>query len=380
MTHIVIDAHLAVKEIDGVSRYLLGLLTELPGIDRSIQYTVLCQPQNKSCFEEDGDIMRQSNVKSVELNLNGPSPRQHLVMRSLLKKLDADLYHHPQYDLPLGIATPSVVTIHDLKYILNSKYLKRLRWLKSLYIKNSLLSSIRRAAKAIVVSHSTLSDLKKLLHNKEYLSKFEVIPHGVELLNTRKNNASEYPMIAGDYILFVGTRRPHKNLEGLLKAFKILRYKMNLDFDLVISGKAYADYRTPEQTAAEIGVQEHVHFLDFMPDEQLSNLYRHAKLVVLPSFYEGFGLPLAEAMSYGTPVVGSNISSIPEVVGDAGLLADPYNPDDIADKITTILNDNRLYTKLSKAGITKSKDFSWSTVAQSTFNLYLNVLITKDCR
>jgi glycosyltransferase involved in cell wall biosynthesis len=369
--HIVIDAHLAVKEIDGVARYLMGLLSELPKIDTSIQYSILSLPSEESSLPE--EIFAQPNVKRVELKLKGPSPKQHLMMRRLLKELKADLYHHPQFDLPLGVQVPSVITIHDLKYLFHPEFLKQRSRLKWFYIKKSLQHSLKAADQIIVVSQNTLNDIKRIDSFNE--KKVSIIYHGVNPTSgLPENNIKKRFNISNDFILFVGTRRPHKNIEGLIRALAILRQNYDLDLDLVISGKAYSDYLEPERLAKELSVDSHTHFLDFVSDLELSALYQSARVVALVSFYEGFGFPILEAMSHGTPVVGSKVSSIPEVIGDAGLLADPHDPEDIASKIYQILTDQQLYRKISKAGLARSKQFSWSSVAKATLNVYIRAL------
>jgi len=369
--HIVIDAHLAVKEIDGVSRYLNGLLAELPKIDSSVQYTILSLPQEKTCLPE--EIFSHPNVNRVELDLMGPSLKQHFLMRGLLKELKADVYHHPQFDLPLGVKAPSVVTIHDLKYIAHPEFLSKKSRLKSIYMKKSLQRSLRVANQIIAVSQNTLHDLENRFDFDA--EKATVIHHGSnpkpQLNSEQKNGAFE---ILNDFVLFVGTRRPHKNIEGLIRALAILRTQHQLKLDLVIAGKAYSDYNRPEKLAKELAVEPYVHFFDFVPDEKLPELYNSAKVLALPSFYEGFGLPLLESMAHGTPVVGSNVSSIPEVVGDAGLLVNPEDPEDIAGKIHQIVTDTKLYQKLATAGLSRSKQFSWRSVAKSTFDVYIKAL------
>lgn len=369
--HIVIDAHLAVKKIDGIARYLIGLLSELPKIDTSIQYSILTLPEHKSSLPQ--TIFTNPNVRRIEFNMMGPSPKQHFIMHGLLRKLKADLYHHPQYDLPFGVKIPTVVTIHDLKYIYYPEFLTKINRLKSSYIRKSLAYSLNKADRIIAVSNSTLNDLTSFcpLPSK----RIKVINHGVNGAKRTSLNQKKLPLdLANEFVLFVGTRRPHKNIEGLIKALAILRKNYKFDIDLVISGKAYSDYTEPEKLAKELEIDKSVHFLDFVPDTQLSALYQSAQLVALTSFYEGFGFPLLEAMSYGKPVVGSNMTSIPEVIGEAGLLVDPYDSEDIARKIHLILTDRSLYEELSKKALHRSKLFSWAAVARATLEVYKDAL------
>ncbi|RMF63068.1 MAG: glycosyltransferase family 1 protein [Calditrichaeota bacterium] len=369
--HIVVDAHLAVKQIDGVARYLLGLLSELPGLDPAIRYTVLTLPPQESCLPD--ELFTRPNVRRVELNVHGPSPKQHLLIPRLLRELAPDVYHHPQYDLPLGVSVPTVITIHDLKYLFHPEFLQKHSRLKSLYIRASLLRSVKQANQVIAVSENTLKDLGRLVALPA--RKTSVIHHGIGLAAVPTSAPSSLSLdLPEDFILFVGTRRPHKNLEGLIRALALLRNEYKQNVDLVICGKRYADYRKPEGVAEELGLQAHTHFLDFLPDAELAALYRRARALALVSFYEGFGLPLLEAMAVGTPVVGSTVSAIPEIVGDAGLLANPYEPADIAAKLHLLLSDAQAWRRFSQAGKIRANDFSWKAVAKATLNVYITAL------
>ncbi|MCG8607098.1 glycosyltransferase family 4 protein [bacterium] len=368
--HIVIDAHLALKKIDGVARYLGGLLLELPKIDPSVRYSILSLPPEKSSLPD--KIFSYPNVEPIQVKLKGPSPRQHLLIPRLLRNIGADLYHHPQFDLPFGIATPSVVTIHDLKYIFHPEFFMNKNRLKSWYIKKSLKYSLQKSTRVIVVSKSTLKDIQKTIPFDH--AKASVIHHGVKLKFNGQIPENWTDLNAESFVLFVGTRRPHKNIEGLIQALSLLRNEHRMNVDLVVAGKEYSDYSKPEELANQLGMESHVHFKNFVPDDKLASLYQSAQVVALVSFYEGFGFPLVEAMSVGTPVIGSNTASIPEVIGDAGLLVEPTNPADIAQKLFSILSDEKLQHRLSRAGLERARQFSWKSVAKATLNVYNQAL------
>ncbi len=373
--HIVIDAHLAVREIDGVARYLIGLLQELPKLDAKIAYTILCLPDRKSGIP--ADIFSPENVTKVQIDLMGPSPKQHVMIPPLLRELKADLYHHPQYDLPFGLSLPTVATIHDLKYIYYPQYLSRRSRLKSFYIKRSLRYTLAHATHVIAVSEHTHRDIKRFA--KRPIRNVTVVHHGVNSDTGKAPAAGNFTLDSQrDFVLFVGTRRPHKNIEGLIRALERLRTKHNCEIDLVVAGKAYSEYKRPENLVQQLGLADRVHFLDFVADDALPSLYHAARIVALPSFYEGFGFPVLEAMVHGKPFVGSNVSSIPEVVGDAGLLFDPNQPDEIAEKIVRILSDNQLEEDLRKRALQRARLFSWQSVAEKTLQVYLDAYAAFD--
>jgi glycosyltransferase involved in cell wall biosynthesis len=372
--HIVIDAHLSTKKIDGVSRYLNELLLELPRIDPAIQYTILSLPDEASGLPK--EIFNFRNVKRFDLNVMGPSPKQHYLMRPILRKLKADLYHHPQFNLPYGIKIPCVVTIHDLKYLFFPGFLQKNSWLKHQFIKKSIVYSLNTADQIIAVSNHTVRDLEKLANFQD--NKINIVYHGISPTknidkNTTRRILQKYN-IANDFILFVGTRRPHKNIIGLIKGLKLLREKYHVNIDMVIAGKAYSDYTEPERLTAQLHLDEHIHFIDFVPETDLPAFYQTAKIFALISFYEGFGLPLIEAMSYGTPIIGSAITSIPEVVGDCGLLVDPNDIDEITEKLYMIITDSNLSSRLSNCGRMRFNKFSNKTMAKSTLGIYLKAL------
>jgi glycosyltransferase involved in cell wall biosynthesis len=369
--HILIDAHLAVKEIDGVTRYLIGLLTELPPIDRSIKYTVLSLPDEKSGLPK--SIFAQPNVRQMVVHLWGPTPKQHFMLPRLVRDLKADLYHHPQFDLPRGMRVPTVATVHDLTYVFHPEFFATASRLKRFYIKQSLKYTVRQADRIIAVSENTAKDLKQLYDFDE--SRLRVIHNGVTLPDSNQNrNGYRSTNFSGDYILFVGTRRPHKNICGLIEALAILRRQKNCNLSLVVAGKPYVNFRDPEATAEKLGLKPYVHFLDFVPDDQLPSLYHRAKAVVLPSFYEGFGFPVLEAMAYGKPVIASTVSSLPEVVGDSGLLVDPHSAEEIAEKIEIVVTNNGLAEQLSQKARRRAELFSWQKMSESTLQVYLEAI------
>jgi len=370
---ITIDAHLAEHQIDGVARYLIGLLNELPSLDRSIHYTVLDLPRKASGLPD--HLFEQNNVTRIEVWMNGPSVGQHFIMRYLLQKSKADLYHHPQFDLPIGIKIPTVVTIHDLKHLRHPNFFTRKIKLKKWYFKRSLLYSAKHSSQIVAVSQNTKEELEEYV--KFDYSKVRVIHHGVNMppMGSRVTSGTAgTSMLPNAYILFIGTRRPHKNIENLIRMLAILRTEYKFDIHLLIAGKAYADYNQPEKTARDLSMEPFTHFLDFVPEEDLPKLYRSSSIVALPSFYEGFGFPLLEAMSYGKPVIGSNSTSIPEVLGDAGLLFDPNSPTDMASQAAAILSSSEFSAKLSNKALQRAKCFSWKQMAEKTLEVYLKAL------
>ena len=372
---ILIDAHLSENKLTGIGRYLNGLIKALLKQDKTNEYFLLVQEgivQTHPLSQ-----LHAPNLTKIPISLAGLSFRQHVVIPQILSKFKPDIYHHPHFDLPLFHNIPSVVTIHDLKYIRNPHFFPELSWVKRWYMKQMLANSITRAQKVITVSKNTKHDLIDLFNISE--EKIKVIYHGLEERFRKKFDFNQMAQVLnkhgifGKFILFVGERRPHKNIINLIKAFKLVKSNLHYSLKLVIIGKNYANYRDPEIEIARQGLEGDVHIDDFVTDEELVAFYNMTELLILPSYYEGFGFPLIEAMNCRVPVIAANNTSMPEIVGDAGLLVNPEYPEDIAAKILSILKDNQLREKLILKGLKNIKKFTWENTASQTLQVYKQI-------
>jgi glycosyltransferase involved in cell wall biosynthesis len=176
------------------------------------------------------------------------------------------------------------------------------------------------------------------------------------------------------FVLYAGNVKPHKNLERVIDAFHRVRRAGLDELRLVIIGDEISKHLGLRRAVHRYMLHQHVRFLGFVPDETLAVLYRLAAVFVFPSLYEGFGLPPLEAMASGTPVVTSNVSSLPEVVGDAAILVDPYDPQAIADGIVRVLSDARLRDDLKTRGLARVQDFSWARSVARVHAIYREVV------
>jgi len=279
--------------------------------------------------------------------------------------------------LPLGVpsGTAKVLTIHDLLWPLYSKiadpFHRCMHWL---FVERS----VRQADRIIAVSQSTAADLQRIW--KVPASKIEVIHHGVGSAYRPHDPRAAFEVAANkyrvskEYVLTVGTLAPHKNLITLVKAMRILRERGQLFFQLLAVGaQGRKNSRLLKEVWASGLTGEDIRFLGFVPDEDLPILYSGSCLLVFPSLYEGFGLPLVEAMACGVPVVASNTSSIPEVVGDAALLVPPTEPEAFAEAILRVRSDAGLRKAMIEKGLSRAACFRWDKAACQLLECMQNV-------
>ena len=276
-----------------------------------------------------------------------------------------------EHDFPLN---NSVITIHDLKYIIAPSFFPEFSISKKLYMSLSIRSSVKRARKVIVVSESTKEDLMRLFGVPA--PKISVVPLAVGKRFAVSLNKEEIKIklkkkgIHGKYFLFVGERRPHKNIVRLIEAFKIFKDRNSEKYQLVIVGKRYSNYTVPEQKIKELDLESNVIMVGYVPDEELPLYYQGAEMLVFPSIYEGFGIPILEAMACGIPVITSNISSMPEVAGNAAVLVNPYETNEIAAAMQRICSNRDLRKDLIAKGSKNVKRFSWEKTAEKTLSVY----------
>ena len=234
--------------------------------------------------------------------------------------------------------------------------------------------AVQRARRVIAVSESTRLDILRFLRADP--AKVSVVYEGVgeqffqPVSPAPRRAILDYYGLTDPFLLFVGERRPHKNLVGLVRAFEIFSRSVPTSYRLVVAGKRYADYQVPEQIVQESGLSECVLFIDDLPDAHLPALYQAADGFVLLSHYEGFGLPVLEAMASGAPVVASNRTALPEVVGEAGILVDPDRPEEVAAALNRLVSDEALREEKITAGRERARQFSWRKAAVKTIQVY----------
>ncbi|MCD6519417.1 MAG: glycosyltransferase family 4 protein [Anaerolineae bacterium] len=352
----------------GVSRYIHYLLRYLPQVDRRAEYVAFV---GDARAHYDGWQMRAPLWPTGD-----PLRRilwEQLVQPLATRRAKLDLLHAPVYVGPLCKPCLLVVTIHDLSFYIYPEFF---RPFQRRYLQHFTRWTSKRADQIIAVSESTRRDVIRFLGVAP--DRVVTIPNGVEeifrplgrarLEAFRRRNGLPERMI-----LFLGTLEPRKNLLVLLEAYALLRQRGAQEMLVVAGGKGWY-YESVYATVERLGLRRWVIFPGYVPWEELPLWYNAAELFVYPSLYEGFGLPPLEAMACGVPVVVSNVSSLPEVVGEAGVLVDPQDPQGLAVAMEELLADPARREELAEAGLARARSFSWERTALQTAQLYHRML------
>jgi glycosyltransferase involved in cell wall biosynthesis len=369
--HIGIDAsRIAVAARTGTEHYTYELLAALARRDRLTRYTLYCN-QLPAALPPLGPNFALRRI---------PFPRlwTHARLSGELLVRAPDVLFVPAHVLPLGAplrrGTRRVVTIHDLGYLRFPEAHTRAH---RLYLRLSTLWSARAATRLIAVSSTTRDDLIRLA--RVPATKIAVVHHGLsERFRPVEDQAlidaaEERYGIRPPYFLYIGTVQPRKNLVRLIEAFAKATQTNDpnlqsaiCNLQLVIVGKRGWLTESIERRAAELGIAERVRFTGYAADEDLPALLSGALAFIFPSLYEGFGMPVLEAMACGAPVLASNTSSLPEVAGDAALLADPTDSAALADGLARLAADAGLRAELRARGLARAAAFTWDRCAEET--------------
>ncbi|HPH94967.1 MAG TPA: glycosyltransferase family 1 protein [Anaerolineaceae bacterium] len=295
-----------------------------------------------------------------------------LILPAQASRAKLDVLHMPAQMIPLFRPCPVVVTFHDLFVLDLPHYFPLFHRLSARIL---MPRAARRADAIIAVSDYTRKELERRFNidpAKIHVTYEAAAPHFRLMEQAKIAAAREKYALPERFILSVGTLQPRKNITCLLEALTLLNQR-GIQVQLIHAGSRGWLTQSIDETISRLNLQHMVRFMGRMPLEDLVALYNAASVFAYPSLYEGFGLPPLEAMACGCPVITSNTTSLPEVVGDAGLLADPRNPEDLAAALEKILIDPALAENLKEKGLQRAKEFSWARCAEQTYQVYRKV-------
>jgi len=373
---IAIDYTAATRQAAGIGNYVRSLVDAMLAQDDTNQYTLLTsgRPPRERPFPSAENVRGRSLI-IPDRYLNVLWYRWRLPISATFFTGQVDIYHGPDFVLPpLNGKLRKVVTVHDLAFLEHPEYaVPEL----AAYLKKVVPEAVEAADVVASVSQTTRQTL--IEHFQTPLEKITLVPNGIRayfrritdpvlLEATRHKFGLKSPLVLG-----VGTQEPRKNHLGLIKAFHkavSTGNKSTRPAMLALAGGSGWLYEETEQIVAELKLEKKVRFLGRVSDLELMMLYSLADVFVFPSFYEGFGVPPLEEMACGTPVITSNTSSLPEVVGDAAIMVNPHKINEIASAINRVLENKQLQEDLRQKGYTRAAHFTWVRSAQKMLSIY----------
>ena len=365
---ILIDAHMAGERESGNERYVLNLVRALHDLELPAEFLVAVT--DPSPF--DGIITESQRWQFVRVS-SSPWRRLFIELPGLAKRRSLSLVH-VTYAGPLFCSCPVVSTIHDVSYRPHPEWFS---YRDRLVLRGGIGMTLSRGASVITISQ----------HSKVEIAKYyRLLPERIDVTPVAAD--PRFRVLAPDalrrdrflqlgvrspYVLAVGNLQPRKNLARLVGAYAQLRQAGEIPHQLVLAGKAQWNESNVYEAVRRAGIEKDVLFTGYVSEDDLVGLYNGADAFVYPSLYEGFGLPVVEAMACGVPVVTSKTTSIPEVAGDAALLVDPLDTDELAFAIRRVLLDRILNRELREKGMRQSAAFSWEQTARLTWDHYCRV-------
>jgi glycosyltransferase involved in cell wall biosynthesis len=353
----------------GIGTYTDQLLHHLYTLDRENTYSIFFPQDELFPWTDLG------NFQSIQLDTHKDTYLQDTVVDQFLTKQPFDVYHVPQngIGLPRDKYCPYIITLHDvIPYVLpetcSKTYLKTFMEQMNHIVKN--------ADHIITVSNHAKNDIYQVLGVP--LSKITVTPLAPEKIYhpMDKKKCISYLKnhydLDREYILYIGGMNPRKNIGALIDAFHLCQKKLSKNYCIVIGGAHGRSYESLRLRCEALGLTDDVIFPGYIPQEELPVFYNGASLFVYPSLYEGFGLPPLEAMACGVPTICSNTTSIPEVVGNAALLIDPHDVENLAEKIALVLESPSTYAIMIHKGLQRAKQYTWEKTAKKTLEIYLS--------
>ncbi len=371
---ILFDARLVLNKPTGIGQYIVALLAELIRLAPEMHFQLLrrANPWPGYGLAE----WRAPNLSQQVSQLPHMALQQQLMIPRLAQQLKTQLIHYPHFDAPvLWGRLPVVTTIHDAKYLVHPEFFTNLSRVKRQYMRFSFAQSLKRSAGVIVVSQNTAKDLARLFGVP--LSRLSVIYEAADArfqpaaISAVQMLRAKY-QLARPFLLTVGEYRPHKNHVGLIRAYANSQSQQT--HDLVMIGQAYQEYTEPQMLVQQLGLTDRVHFLSDVPFADLITFYTAAELFVLVSFYEGFGLPILEAMACGAPAICSATTAAGEIAGEGGITVDPNDSQAITQQIDELLQNPALRQQWIVKGAQWCQRYTWQQAAQQTLTLYRSVL------
>ena len=362
-----IDIHSVGKQQTGNETYIRNLVSNLIGLDSD--------NADFHLFYTHGDKMDVAGqIPQTRICPHQSVFRIPFVFPYQLSKQKVDVAHF-QYVVPPVMKCPTVVMIHDISYEYHPEYFnplecKRMKMLIPFSARKSEhVLTVSEYSKQQIMQKYNIPDDKVTVTYNGVSEQFRALPDGAEIYHSLSRFRFKKP-----FILAVGNLQPRKNIERLIRAYSKLRSSGKIDLDLVLVGQLRWGGKAIFDEVECLGVKNNIHITGYVSDEELVALYNKATLFAYPSLYEGFGLPLIEAMACGTPVISSNASCLPEIGGDAAHYIDPYSEVGMMDALELVANSSSVREQLIQKGFDRASDFNWKRTAEKTLRVFEEVV------
>jgi glycosyltransferase involved in cell wall biosynthesis len=358
---IVLDAR---KYCDfGIGTYIQNLAAQL---ESRVELVLLIAP---------GDSQRMDQLSHSQKKINNSGKYSLLELISIAvdaNKLQADVFHAPHYTTPFGLHMPCITTIHDILHVRGKKFFSPLQ---QLYARTMISHACNASTAIIVDSQFTKQELVDAFSIAG--DRIHVVHLGVSPRYFKKYSSSDIAHFRKKFglvkpvILYTGSLKPHKNIDVLISAYAQMNHRS--EYQLAFSGESITGHRVLWKLIQHKGITADVVEIGQVSNSDLALAYQAASVVVLPSLYEGFGFSVLEAMASETPAIGARAASIPEVMGNGGILFNPYSPEELTNALEKVLEDANLQKQLIQRGLENVAKFSWETCAEQTVQIYKDV-------
>lgn len=362
--HIGIDGRFVQGQNTGVTNYLINLLRAASRLDNKNTYSIFLSDPN---YKDRIPNVSNFNIRVNEVNM---FIWKNVWLPNEIRKLKIGVVHFPAYTGSFTNIGNNVVTIHDVIHKVNPDWFSP----KELFLLDfPIRTAIKKSTKIIAVSQSTKKDIVKYYNIPEEkisvtLEAADSTFRPINDLSLLKSIRDKYAL-EGDFILCVGVLFKRRNIPRLLEAFSLLKKNKNVMHKLVIAGPG-RKYFDLNEVIDKFGLRNEVIYLGYVEQKDMPLLYNLCSFFIYPSLYEGFGLPVLEAMACGKAVITSNVSSLPEIVDNVGLLVNPYNAEELYQAMARLIEDASLREDFGKRGLERSKVFSWDKLAKETIDIY----------
>lgn len=378
--HLVIDLRwVRDTNLDGIARYSIEVAKGLL-LQNNQQFKITFLFDKEDVRQMVQDFLPKKTYNSHMVPFPVLSIKELLLLPRILRQLNTDIFFSPNYlTFPFNGKTKTILVIHDLTQYVSPETLEsNLKWQIFFKFKFQTKFILNKVDKIVTVSKHTKKDIIRLFKVKG--KKISVIYPGVDkrffikVNNDKLQKVKNYYQVPSDFILSVSRQDSRKNLPNLIRAYDRLSVETKKTYKLVIAGSKHPRFYPKLETLVKnLNLQENVLFTDYISENDLPVLYQLSQLVVYPSFYEGFGLPVLEAMASGVPVVTSSTSSLPEVAGDATVMVDPHSTNGITSAMEKVLNSTSIQNNMIEKGFRQAKKFNWETTSRELQKVFFSL-------